>query len=170
MILRPSQPRNSRMPGRPRRASARRGTALVEFAVVLPLLAYLFVMTVDYARILYYTITIENCLQNGAIFGSQVFDNQNQQWIGNTQYWQGPNGQLVSLEKAATELDGTNLDPALADSNLTVTTGVDKDGNAENIVTLSYTFSTIAAYPGIPSEVTISRTAQMRVAPPTPTN
>ena len=172
MMILPSGSGNAGVPHKPRwaHAAARRGTAVVEFAALLPLLAYLFVMTVDYARVLYYTITIESSLQNGALFGSQVFDNQNQQWIGNNQYWQGPNGQLVSLEDAATELDGTNLAPALADSNLTVTSGTDKDGQPVNIVTVSYTFNTIAVYPGIPSQVTISRTAELRVAPPTPSN
>jgi hypothetical protein len=146
----------------------RKATACAELAILLPLLAALFIFATDFARILYYTITIENCALNGAMFGSQGFDNQNQQWIGNAQYWQGPSGQVVSQEKAVAELDGTNLNPALADSNVSISTGTDADGNAVNIVTVRYTFSTIASYPGIPSPVTIVRTAQARVAPAVP--
>jgi TadE-like protein len=146
----------------------RKATACVELAVLLPLLMALFLFATDFARVLYYTITIENCALNGALFGGQGFDNQNQQWIGNQQYWQGPNGQVVSLEKAVAELDGTNLNPALADSNVTVSSGTDANGNPVNIVTVKYTFSTIVSYPGIPSPLTIVRTAQARVAPPTP--
>jgi Flp pilus assembly protein TadG len=149
-------------------AAARPATATVELAVLLPFLFALVLFAADFARVLYVTITIENSIHNAALFGSQVFDNQNQQWIGNQQYWQGPNGQLVSLAKVAAELDGTNLKPALADSNITVTTGTDADGNRVNIVTVTYTFSTIVPYPGIPSPVTITRTAQVRVAPATP--
>jgi hypothetical protein len=146
----------------------RKATACVEFALLLPLLVSLFLFATDFARVLYYTITIENCALNGALFGSQAFDNQNQQWIGNQQYWQGPSGQVVSQEKVVAELDGTNLNPALAGGNITVTTGTDADGNAVNIVTVTYTFKTIVPYPGIPSPVTIVRTAQARVAPATP--
>jgi TadE-like protein len=146
----------------------RKATASVELAVLLPFLVSIFLMATDFARVLYYTITIENCALNGALFGGQGFDNQNQQWIGNQQYWQGPNGQVVSLEKAVAELDGTNLNPPLADSNITVTTGTDADGNTVNIVTVKYTFNTIVPYPGIPSPVTIVRTAQARVAPAIP--
>jgi TadE-like protein len=146
----------------------REATASVELAVLLPFLVSIFLMATDFARVLYYTITIENCALNGALFGGQGFDNQNQQWIGNQQYWQGPNGQVVSLEKAVAELDGTNLNPPLADSNISVTTGTDADGNTVNIVTVKYTFNTIVPYPGIPSPVTIVRTAQARVAPAIP--
>jgi hypothetical protein len=98
-----------------------------------------------------------------------VFDNQNQQWIGNQQYWQGPSSQLVSLEKVAAELDGANLSPALADANISVASGSDADGHAVNIITITYTFNTLVPYPGLPSPVTITRTAQVRVAPATPT-
>jgi TadE-like protein len=147
----------------------RRATATVELAVLLPFLVSLFLFAADFARIFYVTITIENAIQNSSLFGSQAFDNQNQQWIGNQQYWQGPNGQLVSAQKVAAELDGTNLSPALADSNINITTGTDADGNAVNIVTITYTFTTIVPYPGVPSPVTITRTSQVRVAPATPT-
>jgi Flp pilus assembly protein TadG len=151
-----------------RHPSARRGAATVELAVVLPFLVLLGLFATDFARVLYYTITIENAVHNGTLFGGQVFDNQNQQWIGNTQYWQGPNGQLVSQEKVATELDGASLNPALADSNVNVSSGTDADGNPVNIVTITYTFSTIVPYPGIPSPIQIVRTAQVRVAPAKP--
>jgi len=149
--------------------AARTATASVELAVLLPFLVSVFLFAADFARVFYVTITIENCIHNGALFGGQVFDNQNQQWIGNQQYWQGPDGQLVSLEKVATELDGTNLNPLLADSDINVANGTDADGNSVNIVTISYTVNTILPYPGIPSPVKIVRKAQVRVAPAKPT-
>jgi hypothetical protein len=149
-------------------SGVRRAAATVELAVLLPFLVALFLFAADFARVFYVTITIENSIHNAALFGSQAFDNQNQQWIGNQQYWEGPNGQLVSVEKVAAELDGTNLSPALADSNIDITNGTDADGNAVHIVTITYTFSTIVPYPGIPSTMTIVRKAQVRVAPATP--
>jgi hypothetical protein len=148
--------------------SKRKATACGEMALLLPLLVGLFLFATDFARILYYTISIENCSLNGALFGGQTFDNMNQQWVGTTQYWQGPAGQVVSLEKAVAELDGTNLNPALADSNVSVSSGTDADGHSVNIVTVTYTFNTIVPYPWIPSPLTIVRRAQARVAPATP--
>jgi Flp pilus assembly protein TadG len=148
----------------------RRGTAAVELAVLLPFLMFVFLVTVDFARILYTVITVDNCTHNGAVFGSQTFDNQNQQWLGNYQYWQGPNSQMVSAEKAATEIDGSNLSPAIVDTNVTVVAGLDANGNAINTVTVSYTFNTISQFPMIPSSVAISRSMQARVAPALPNN
>jgi hypothetical protein len=148
--------------------AGRRAVAAVELAVLVPFLAFIFVATLDFARVFYYSITIENCLHNGAIFGSQTFDNQNQQWIGNAQYWQGPNGQIVSQAKAASELDGPNISPGLTDSNVTAMPGTDTDGNPVTIVTITYTFQTITQFPGIPPQLTIQRSAQMRVAPAVP--
>jgi hypothetical protein len=149
-------------------STGRRAVAAVEMAVLLPFLAFVLVATIDFARIFYFSLTIENCLHNGAIFGSQTFDNQNQQWLGNNQYWQGPNGQIVSQGKAASELDGTNLNPAVTDGQVTIANGTDADGNPVTIVTISYPFQTITQFPGIPSQLTIQRSAQMRVAPAVP--
>jgi Flp pilus assembly protein TadG len=149
-------------------SGARRAAATVELAILLPFLVALFLFAADFARVFYVTITLENAIHNAALFGSQVFDNQNQQWIGNDQYWEGPNGVLVSQEKATAELDATNLSPGLTDANITITSGTDADGNPVNIVTITYTFTTIVPYPGIPSPLTIVRKAQVRVAPATP--
>ena len=153
---------------RARPRPARRATATVELAVVLPFLAALLLFATDWARIFYVTITLDNAIHNAELFGSQVFDNQNQQWIGNQQYWQGPNGQLVSQEAVAAQLDGTNLSPGIDGANITITSGTDADGHPVNIVTITYTFTTIIPYPGIPSPLTIVRTAQIRVAPSKP--
>lgn len=147
---------------------ARRGASAVELAVLLPFLVFVFAVSVDFARIVYYTIVIDNCCHNSAIFGSQTYDNQNQQWIGNNQYWQGPTNQIISTEQAAGDVDGTNLSPILAASNVSVSPGTDANGNPVNNVAIIYTFNTITRFPGIPSTVTIRRSAQVRVAPATP--
>jgi hypothetical protein len=150
----------------------RRGTAVAELALLLPFLCFVFLITVDYARILYFAITIDNCAHNGAIYGGQVFDNQNQQWInGQTQYWQGPSGKMLSTEQAAADIDGANLSPALATTNVQVDNSqTNASGNPINIVTITYTFKTLSSFPGIPSSVTITRVLQSRVAPATPSS
>ena len=154
---------------RPGVAGRRKGTACAELALLLPFLCFVFVATVDFARIIYFTVTIDNCAHNGGVYGSQTYDNANQQWIGSlAQYWEGPNGKIITTEQAATSVDGTNLSPALAKSNVAVASGTDSAGNTTNIVTITYTFNTIVAFPGIPSAVTITRVATARVAPSAP--
>jgi hypothetical protein len=152
----------------PAKDARRRAVAAAELAILLPVLCFMFVVIVDFSRIVYYTMTIENCLHNGAIFGSRMFDNQNQQWVGSNQYWEGPSKEIVSTENSATELDGTNLSPALADANVNVTSGTDADGNSVSIVTITYTFPLLCSCPPIPSSFTITRSAQVRVCPPLP--
>src|SRR5690349_5758726 len=51
----------------------RRGAAAVELAVLLPLLVFLFVITVDFARIYYFTLTLQNCARAGALYASDPF-------------------------------------------------------------------------------------------------
>jgi Flp pilus assembly protein TadG len=155
-------------PGRRMNQGSRRAAAAVEFAVLLPFMMAMFLGVVDFGRLFYFSMTIDNSLHNAMLFSSQVFDNQNQQWVGNNQYWQGPNGQIVASDTAAAELDGTNLNPQLPTGNVQTTPGTDADGNSVIIVTVTYTFQTLVPYPGVPSPVVIQRTGQIRVAPATP--
>jgi TadE-like protein len=55
-----------------RTVSAHRG-GVVELAIILPLVAFLFVIAVDYARIFYYSLTVANCARNGALHLSDPF-------------------------------------------------------------------------------------------------
>jgi hypothetical protein len=134
---------------------------------MLPVLVPLLVAVIDLGRLFYCSMTVENCLHNSVLFSGQTFDNQNQEWVGTTQYWQGPNG-AVSTTQAAGELDGTNLSPALTDAEITTSSTKDDDGNSVVVVTVTYTFTPLVPYPGLPSSVPISRSRQIRVAPALP--
>jgi Flp pilus assembly protein TadG len=133
----------------------RPGSAAVEFAVLLPFLAFLFIIAVDFARVFYYSITLDNCALNGAIFASKV---------ANTPGWQNNSATIDTIQKAALA-DAGSLSPALKSSDVTPTTGTDADGNPTVVVTVTYSFSTISNYPGLANPVTLSRTVQMRQAP-----
>src|SRR4051794_34883503 len=70
-----ARPRETAMlaaPYPPRRA-VRRGVAAVELALLLPFLAFLFVLAVDWSRVFYYSLVVENCARNGAIFSSDPY-------------------------------------------------------------------------------------------------
>jgi Flp pilus assembly protein TadG len=136
-----------------------KGGAAVELAVVLPLLMFLFVIAIDYARILYYSLTIENCARNGAQFASNIFNNQSAN--SNSQM---PSSYNNSIPQAAIA-DGVNLNPPLTTANVTVSNGTDANNNPTVTVTVNYTFQTVTNYPGLPSTVNLVRSVTMRYAP-----
>src|SRR5262245_50447685 len=51
-----------------KRREGKRGAAAVELAALLPFLVFLGVIATDWARVLYFTISIENCARNGALW------------------------------------------------------------------------------------------------------
>jgi hypothetical protein len=55
----------------------RPGAAAVEFAVLLPFLAFLFIIAIDWARVFYYSVTCLNCARNGALWASDPVAQQN---------------------------------------------------------------------------------------------
>jgi Flp pilus assembly protein TadG len=130
-----------------RRPACRRGAAAVELALLSPILAFLFVITVDYSRIFYYSLTIENAAELGAAYGCQS----------------AANSVNTSGIQSAALADATNLSP-----NPTVSSAVtqDQNGNSQVAVTVTYSFKTITHYPGVPHTTSLSRTVSMRILPP----
>jgi Flp pilus assembly protein TadG len=124
----------------------RSGAAAVELAVLLPFIMFLFVISVDYGRVFYFSQTLENCARNGAIYGSNLTTAQSP---------------YSSIQQAALA-DARNLSPQ---PTVTSATGKDASGNAYVQVTVAWQFKAITSYPGVPSTVNLSRTVQMRVAP-----
>jgi Flp pilus assembly protein TadG len=130
--------------------SRREGLAAVELAILLPLIVFLFVVTLDFSRIFYYSLTVMNCARNGAVYGSD------------------PTGSATlspytSIENAALS-DAGNLSPQPTITSKTVKT----EYSSYIEVTATYAFQTITKYPGIPSTVNLTRTARMRITPATP--
>ena len=129
--------------------AARRAAATVELAVLLPFLCFAFVVTVDYSRIFYFSITVANCARNGAVYGS-----------ADTQHAVDTSGIDTASRDDAGNLDSTLLHVASSTDSTTNPSYVD--------VTVTYSFSTITKYPGVPSQTTITRTVRMRVVPAKP--
>lgn len=128
----------------------RRGAAVVEVAIVLPLLVFLFLVAVDYCRLFNASQVVTNCSRNGAIWSSDPYS------AVRTLY---PN-----VETAAK----ADADPAMRGS-LTVTSATGTDTSGDYVrVTVSYPFKTLTSYPGLPTQVVITRTVQTRLAPATP--
>jgi Flp pilus assembly protein TadG len=139
------------MPLRPRRLhraqQPRRAAATVELAVLLPFLVFLFVIAVDFARIFYFSQVIENCARQGALYASDP---------------KAPAYNLYPSVQAAALADAPDLTPQ---PTVTSSTGTDQTGSAYVAVTVTWQFQTITNFPGVPNNVTLSRTVQMRMAP-----
>ena len=130
--------------------NSRRGASTAELAILLPLLAFMFLIAVDFGRIFYYSLTIENCARNGALYGCDPFEPAQSTY--------------ASLSDAALA-DAANLQPP---PTVTSTNGTDSSGNAYVEVNVSWTFSSLTNFPGVPGTTNLSRTVRMRMAPITP--
>jgi Flp pilus assembly protein TadG len=123
---------------------------VVELAVMLPLLVFLFVVAVDFARIYYFSLTLTNCARAGALYASDPAT--------------ADESPFDSYQDAALA-DATNLDPQ---PELSQTTGTDASGRTYVEVTAKYTFSTVTVFPGVPSEMSLSRSVRMYQSAITP--
>src|SRR5436189_4886662 len=55
----------------PRRGlRCRRGAAMVELALITPLLVFLLLAGMDYSRVFYAAVVVSNCARNGALYAS----------------------------------------------------------------------------------------------------
>jgi len=124
----------------------RRGAATVEFAFCVPLLVFLMVIAVDWARIFYYSVTITNAARNGALYGSDPI---------------ARNASTYANVTEAALAEASNLSPA---PTVTSSTATDASGVPYYSVTVSWQFPLVTSYPGISNPTTLTRTCKMRVA------
>jgi Flp pilus assembly protein TadG len=132
------------------RPCRRSGVAAVELALLLPLLILLVLGGTDFCRLFYYYITITNCARNGALWASDP--------LAPTQ---SPYATVDQAAKADASNDIQNL--------MAVSSMADSDPSGSNIaVTVTYPFTMLINYPGIPSTVNIVSQVRMRVLPISP--
>jgi hypothetical protein len=150
------------------RCQARRrrdGTAAAELAVLLPFLAFLVLVTVEFAQVFFHAQTIEHCARNGATFGCQVFNSNEWQGASTTKY--------DSIVKAALA-DGSSLDPPLNDTDVAVSYGQDDGGHDYVEVQVQYVYKLGAYFEtdvfNLGKEVDLTRKVRMRLAPTFPSN
>jgi Flp pilus assembly protein TadG len=110
---------------------------------LLPLLAFLFVIAIDFARIYYYSLTLQNCAWAGALYARDphVAD-------------ESP---FANAEDAALA-DAVNISPA---PTISQSSGTDATGRSYTEVTAAYQFDTLTAFPGVPSQLNLERSIRM---------
>ena len=137
----------SRVSGK-RQCALRRGGAAVELAGILPILVFCTMASVDFARVAYVQVTLQNCARNGALY----------------EFYLGagfPMPTTWTTRSAAVSAD--------APSWLTVTSTASTPGSATNntvTVTATATYNLIAlgalkGMSSMPGSMTLSQTAKM---------
>jgi Flp pilus assembly protein TadG len=140
----------------------RNGNAVIEFTVLFPVLLLMLVGTMDFARVFFGGIAMENAARAGVQYGALS---------------PGKAGDTSGIVAAAlADATGQGLSGVTASarsfcsctgSSSTVScaigtcSGQTPNGYVE--ATVRYTFSSVLRYPGLPANMVISRTAKMRV-------
>ena len=152
----------------PRKQRARRAAAAVEFAVLAPFLAFLFVIAVDWARVFYYSIAVRNCARNGALYLSQKQSAKTTSSPYTDSGYVNLYVNSASPVTAAALADASNLTPT---PTVTSTSGSDTYGPYVE-VTVSYPFQTVTNFSFgdflVPSSTTVQRTVRAYVPPESP--
>jgi Flp pilus assembly protein TadG len=132
-----------------------RGTSLVEFALVLPLLAFLIIAMVDFGRGMAISMTLESAARSGAEYGG-LFP---QDTAGITTAIAEALGPGLTSD-AVSALPQCRCAGAVVDCS-----AVCNGGGAEIYLTVrvDYAYSPILPYPGIASSYPLTGTAEFRV-------
>src|SRR5262245_12102359 len=127
----------------------RNGTVSVELAVLLPIIAFLCVIGVDYARIFSRALILETASRNACIYAAQDAAHA---------------ADTVGIQNVALK-DLTDTSPA---PTITSSTYTGTDGFLYVQVKIEQSFTTVTDFPGVPHISTLSRTTDMRVNPTAP--
>lgn len=166
----------------PRGAGSQSGQALVELALVLPLLLVLALGVIEIGRFAYISILVGNAARAGSAYGSRglvqsadttrIANAAKYDFAGATSGTTNTNG----LDQSTLSVSSVNT--CGCDSNGTVSPDDTSSCNPSGVpptctvghwvvtihVTTSGSFNALFNYPGIPASLAVSRTSSMRVA------
>ena len=156
----------------------RRGAATTELAVLLPFLAFLFVIGSDWARIFYTSMTIQNAARNAAYYASEY------PGVTDTMVYGYANVYDAAADDIETPLGLTGMNlyygptssnsygTSIPSAGMAIPDSQDSYGTNVKILTVTYPFSMVSGFPinvvGVPTSVTLQRTTYMRTAPVVP--
>jgi Flp pilus assembly protein TadG len=136
-------------PDRRRGRDGSRGQSLLELALIAPILIILMLGVIDYGRVYFAFVSVTNGARNGAHYASQ-----------------SPSAaqDLQGIRNAVLGDTSELLDTSPTNPDVTVVTGTDSQGRLYADVTVTYTFTTIFPWPGLPNSFQVERTVRARVA------
>ena len=145
-----------------RNRESRRGAALVEFAIVVPLIFLLCMAAGDFGRLFFHAVTVANAASTGAVYGAR--DNiKSGDFAGMEQKATEDAGDLTGVTATGGQFcqcpDGTAVD--CKDILVTTCPGY---GQPRGYVrtNVEQTFQVLGPYPGIPRTTLVNRTAIIR--------
>jgi TadE-like protein len=141
------------------RRSRRRGLAAVELAMLLPLLVFVCMLVVDFARVMNAMMILQNCARNGALYE-----------FYSTAGCALPSG-WTSLS-AAVQADAGNLDVTIPSTSNSNSNPYSPQATSNNYVTVTvqcnFTLLTLGSNGGFPSignAMTLTRSVSMPMPP-----
>ena len=133
----------------------RRGVAMVEAALLLPLLLLIVLGAVDFGRFAYSHIAITNAARTGAAFGAV-----NPFTTATRTVWETNVRQRITDDLGPTLSAAPGFAPA---TDVTAVRSIETLTGLWSVrVEVSYPFRTIVPWPGIPGETTLRRAVEMR--------
>ena len=137
-----------------------RGQSLTEFAVIFPLLAILFIGTIDFARVYYAGIAVDHAAHAGVEYGAQSVGKS-----GDTAGMQRTAQNAASNDVGSVTATATHWCECSDGTDVDCVSGTCSTGSPRVYVqvTVAKTFQTLFNYPHIPTSVNLTRTATMRV-------
>ncbi len=127
---------------------SKRGQALAEFALVVPVLIILVLGAIDFGRVFFAYVSVTNAARNGADYASTSAVEA---------------ADLDGIRAAVVGDTGDLLNTSGNNPQVTATTGTDSQGRLYADVTVTYAFSTIFPWPGLPSSFDVVRSVTARV-------
>jgi Flp pilus assembly protein TadG len=133
-----------------RNRNPRRGAALVEAAIVLPVMIVMIGIAIDYSRVVYSSVTLSGSSRNAAMYEFDPFSYQESNY---TNY------------SAAAQADATNLMNNVTFSKSSATT---MSGVTTVTINSNSTFKFLSSWLFLPKEKNLQRTVVVRQAQLTP--
>jgi len=149
------------------------GQALVELAFILPVVLLLLIGVIELGRFAYISILVGNAARAGALYGAQGFTKAIANSPGITAAARNdfasngldPTALTVdSFPTCGCDIGGTIATDTAANCDPTVPPACAGNWTVTIHVTAHNTFSGLFNYPGVPSSLTLSRDASMRVS------
>ena len=138
------------------------GSAMVEFTVLFPLLVLMLVGTMDFARVFFGGIAMENAaragLQYGALSPAKAGDTNG---IVAAALADAAGQGFSGVTASARNFCSCTGSSSTVSCTIGTCGGQTPNGYVE--ATVRYTFNSVLRYPGMPANMVISRTAKMRV-------
>jgi hypothetical protein len=135
-------------------------------ALLLAPLTILLLGAIDFCRLFYCYITIDQCARNGALWASDPYSNTVSELWGNITpptSW----SPYTSVQQAA-QADAANISPAPTVGTSDPVYGRDSNGDLTVTVTVSYTFPLLTGYLLGTDAIALSRAVTMRASPAVP--